>query len=63
MPRGAEKVVPKSPYSTTRGAFRVLLISAAATAGVLVFFGEARAVTWKMSGQTDANEMIQKWRR
>ena len=40
----------------------MLVISAVATAGVLVFFGEARAVTWLMSGETDANEMVAKWR-
>ena len=62
MPRRREKVIAKPVYSTTRGAFRVLGISAVATAGVLVFFGEARAITWMMSGQTDASEMVAKWR-
>lgn len=61
MPR-REKAVSKAAYSTSRRAFRVLLLSAVATAGVIAFFGEARDLTWWMSGQTDADEMIERWR-
>ena len=63
MPRSREKLIPKPVYSTTKGAFRVLVISAAATAGMLAFFGGARSITWMMSGQTDANAMVEQWRR
>ena len=62
MPLSPEKALPKPAYATTRGAFRVLVISAVATAGVLTFFGGARLVTWQMSGQTDANAMVEQWR-